>query len=172
MANNDRPRGFHPYGPLLRARPYSVDADESDGIFKGDVIEMQSDGNVGPAAAGEVQLLGAALTYNAASTASTAANPVMVADNPHQLYEAQDDGAATPAQTNLGNSADHVAGTGSTVTKLSGHEIGLGSLSTSDGGFKLLDFVQREDNEEDAVNADWVCQLNQGEGLLTLAAGV
>lgn len=172
MANVDNPHGFRPYMQLLRIRPYSVDSSNGTAFFKGDVTMMENDGNCAPATAASTVKLGSSLVYIAASTASTSASPLLVTDCTEQLYEAQDDGAATPAQTNLGNICDHVAGAGSTRTLLSGHEIGLGSIGTTDGGYKLLDFVRRPDNEEDAVNADWVCQLNVGEGLLTVAAGV
>lgn len=172
MANTDRPHGFTPFGPLLRARPYSQDADDTTAIFIGDIVDGENDGYVSPAAASSVAKLGASLVYSAASTATTSANPIIVSDHPSQLYEAQDDGASTPSQTIVFNICDHVAGAGSTTTLLSAHELGLGSLSTSDGGFKILEGVRREDNDITAVNADWVCQLNVGEGILTLAAGI
>ena len=173
MANQDRPHGFSIYGPLLRSQKFAVDVGETTGIFIGDIVMMENDGKVAPATAASVAKLGASLVYHAGTLASTGpADEVLVASNTNQLFEAQDDGAATPAQTNLGNLVDHTISTGSTTTLLSGHELGLGTLTTTAAGFQLLDFVDRPDNEQDAVNADWIVQLNTAEGLLTLAAGV
>ena len=174
MANTDRAYGFVAKGPLLRINAYSKDSSMSTALFIGDLAIMANDGNVEPMVTTTTTggCLGASVCYSAASTASTAANPIFISDHTQQLYMAQDDGATTPAQTDLGNMVDHVAGAGSTTTLLSGYEIGLGTLGVSTGRVQLLDFVSRPDNAEDAVNADWVCQLNVGEGLLTLAAGI
>jgi hypothetical protein len=173
MANDDRRYGFSPKGQLLRQQPYDADASEGTGIFIGDVMMMESDGNVAPATAASIVKLGSSNVYNAASTVSVQSNPIMINDHPDQLYMAQDDGGGTVAQTEIGRICDHVAThAGSTTTLLSGHELGFGSLGTSNGGFKLLDIVNREDNDNEADNADWVCQLNVGEGLLTVAGGV
>ena len=172
MANTDRPAGFAPFGPLLRQRAYSVDSSNGTAIFINDVVMAESDGNIAPAAVASEKKLGSAINYVAASTATTSAAPAMVSDHPDQEYIAQDDGDTTPAQTDLFNSVDHVIGAGSTTTLLSGHELGLGSLSTSNGGFVLLDHIRREDNNAGAVNADWRCALNTGEGILNVAAGV
>jgi len=176
MANTDRPHGFVPYGPLLRTRPYDQDSGDGTAIFIGDVVDMEADGNISPAAVDSVAKIGAALTYSAASTANPAsatapADPVLVADHPDQLLEAQDDGSGTVAQSLIGSKADHAAGAGSTTTLLSGHELDASDMDGNAAGFAILDIVNRPDNEV-ADNADWVCQLNTAEGLLTLAAGV
>lgn len=171
MANADRPHGFNPYSALLRCRPYKVDSSNTPAFFIGDVVDMEGDGNVNVSATSSIVKIGAALNLLAVSTASSDSNPLMVADHPSQLYEAQDDAATTSARTDLGNSVDHVAGTGNATTKLSGHELGLGTLSTSNGGFVLLELVPRIDNAFGA-NADMVCALNVGEGLLTVAGGI
>lgn len=173
MANQDRPHGFSIYGPLLRSQKFAVDVGETTGIFIGDIVMMENDGCIAPASAASVTKLGASLVYHAGTLASTGpADEVLVASNTNQLFEAQDNGATTPAQTDLGNLVDHVAGSGSTTTLLSAHELDLGTLTSTAAGFQLLDFVDRPDNEQDAVNADWIVQLNTAEGLLTLAAGV
>ena len=172
MANTDRAYGFVAFGPLLRQNSYSVDASNGTAIFIGDLVSAEADGNCAPAAAGDIVILGASTTYLAASTATSDANPLIVSDNTQQLYMAQDDGSATPAQDELFQGANHIAGGGSTTTLISGHEIALSDGGTSTGGVVLLDHVNRPDNDSTAVNCDWVCQLNVGEGLLTLAAGV
>lgn len=167
MANTDRPHGFAPYGPLVRIRPYSVDSSETTAIFKNDVVEAQNDGNVNPASAGDVAIMGVSTSYSAASTAGT----IMVADDTDQLFEAQDDAAATPTQTYIFNHMDHIAGAGSTKTLISGHELSGGSLSASNGTFTILDLVNRADNAW-GDNCDMVVARTHGEGVLMLQAGV
>lgn len=169
MANTDRPHGFVGFGAHLRLNPYTQDSSDSTAIFIGDIVDAEVDGNVSPAAAGSNAILGASVSFSAASTEST---QVLLLDHPSQLLEAQDDGSETVAQLELFQAANHIAGAGSTTTNLSAHEIALDNAGTTTGGFVLLAFVQREDNDNTAANCDWVCQLNTGEGLLTLAAGI
>jgi len=170
MANVDRPHGFVPYSALLRCRPYASDGAEIQYI--NDVMAMAADGSVNVAAAANITKLGSNLAYHAASAATAAsADPVLISDHPDQLYEAQDDAQTTSAQTDFGNACDHTVTTGSTVTFISKHEIDLSDLGVSVGGFVLLGLVPRIDNALGA-NADLVCQLNSGEGLLTVAGGI
>jgi hypothetical protein len=170
MANVDRPHGFVPYSALLRCRPYGMDGNAV--IFINDLVDMEADGFVDVAAAGSASYLGSNLAYKAAAAAAAdSADPVLVADHPDQLFEAQDDAGATSAQTHVGNLANHVAGTGNANTKLSGHELGFGDIGTTNNTFVILGLVPRDDNAFGA-NADLVCAVNTGEGLLNLAAGV
>ena len=169
MANTDRPHGFVGFGAHLRLSPYIQDSGDTTAIFIGDIVDAEADGNISPAAAASILKLGASVSFSAASTEGT---QVLVLDHPDQLLEAQDDGSATPAQLELFQAADHIAGAGNTTTKLSAHEIALSTAGATAGGFVLLDHVQREDNDSTAVNCDWVCQLNVGEGLLTLAGSI
>ena len=166
MANTDRPHGFNPFGPLNRLRPYEVDA-SAGVILVGDWLDAETDGSVATHTEAQIDAIGASLSYSVASTAGT----VMVADDPHQLFEAQDDAAATLAASDLFNGCDITAGTGSTVTLISAHEIAADTASTSTEGVILLGLVKRADNAW-GVNADIVCQLNVGEGLMTVAAGI
>ena len=172
MANVDRPHGFVPYSALLRCRPYASDGAEIQYI--NDVMSAAADGNVDVAAAADIVILGSNLAYHAASAATaTSADPVLISDHPAQLYEAQEDGASTTSsQAELFQGFNHLATTGSTVTFISAHEIDISSGSTSTEGFVGLGFVPRMDNDGTAANADWVVQLNAGEGLLTVASGV
>lgn len=171
MANADRPHGFVPYSALLRCRPYASDGAEIQYI--NDVMSAAADGNVNVATAGDIVILGSNLAYHAASAATaTSADPVLISDHPDQLYETQDDGTQAPTQGELFQKFDHLATTGSTVTYISQHELDISTGSTSDGGFVGLGFVPRIDNDATAANADWVIQLNAGEGLLTVAGGV
>ena len=164
MANVTTPYGFRPVGIMYGLQPYSVDSSNATAIFRGDLIEGESDGNVAPAAAGSTQLLGscagrapaAVTSYTKTVLAATTAGTILVHGDPDQLYQAKHRAADTTyAQTSLFNNADHVADAGSTVTGSSGHVLS-GTTSTTAAGFRLLDFVIREDNEV-AVGADMIC---------------
>jgi len=174
MANTDSAYGFSPKGPLLRQQPKDVLVGYGTAIFKGDLVSAVTAGSVQAAAAGDTVILGASTAYSAASTVASAetGTALMVADHPDQLFMAQDDASETPAMSEVHQAANHVAGTGSTTTLKSGHELALSDAGTSTGGFVILRAVDRPDNEKTAVNCDWVVQLNVGEGLLTLAASV
>ena len=166
MANTDRPHGFNAIGPLCRARPYEVDASATV-ILAGDWMDAETDGYVATHTEGQIDSIGASLSYSVASTAAT----IIVADDPNQLFEAQDDAAATLSASDLFRNCDITAGTGSTVTFISGHEIAADTAADADGQVILLGLLKRDDNAW-GINADIVCQLNTGEGLMTVAAGV
>jgi len=141
MANTDSPSGFKPT-PLLGANPYSADADGATALFIGDLTAVETDGNVVAASAGSDDIVGSNLTYRAASTAET----VIVADDPHQRYVAQDDAGGTSSQAVVGTYTDHSAGAGSTTTSISGHEIDGSGYGTTATGVFILDLVGRADN--------------------------
>lgn len=176
MANADVAFGFEATGIMYGLQPYSVDASNGTAIFRNDIIMMESDGNVAPATAGNTQLIGAVVGNTAATTAqkalvaaSTAAT-ILVHDHPNQRYYAQDDGdSGTPAQTNVGNNTDHVAGAGSTTTGLSGHELDASGYGATAAGFRVLDFMLRDDNAV-GVNAIQLCEIN--EHFLKTTSGV
>ena len=141
MANTQNAYGFKPWGPTLSIKRYQKDSGASV-TYKWDVINMAADGGVDPATAGQTEIVGSAAHNSAASTAAD----LMVFDDPTQKFECQDDGSATLAQTNIGNMADHVAGTGSSTTKISGHTLNATGASSSAAGFLILDLVQRQGN--------------------------
>ncbi len=151
MANTDNPFGFKPWGPILSAKVHKTDSSTS-AIYKWDRVEDDGDGGIGPAEAGDEQQIGSAAHHVAVSTAQD----VLVYDNPHQLFEAQDDAAGTSAATNIGNNTDHLATTGSTVTKISAHELKGNGYGTALAGFCIVDLVNSPGNAWGA-NARQVC---------------
>lgn len=156
MPNIDVAYGFRPWGAILSIKKFEKDSAAAR-VFRWDVIEIEADGGVISAAAGQTALVGTAAHNSAASTAED----LMVFDDPDQTFEAQDDGdAATSAQTNAGNMADHLATTGSTTTGISAHEIDISTASTTAAGFLLIDLVNRPDNAW-GVNADIVVSINE-----------
>lgn len=139
MPNSDRPRGFAPYGKLLRATPYEA----GSACYPGDLIMAASDGQVDPATAGAASgVLGVALSYAAA-----AGDEVIVADHPDQLFVVQADETEVSAQSDIFNCFDHVATAGDTTYKTSRHELDSSDTSAANAAtLQLLKIERRPDN--------------------------
>lgn len=190
MANVDRPSGFRPIGTVSGApwqghlMTFDVDSSNATAIFLGDLIALEADGNVAPAAAGSTQLLGAcvgiyhsdpgdstgrslegggsndlnlSLKYLPANTAGK----ILVTVGPDVLYEAQEDSAVSSlALTDRGANVDFVAGAGSTTTGRSGYEIDSDTVTTiASAPLRIVDIVRREDNEV-GTNAKWIVRIH------------
>jgi hypothetical protein len=76
--------------------------------------------------------------------------------------------AGSPAQTNIGNCADVVAGAGSTTTGQSGFEIS-GTMAASAATCKILALV---DSPENAFGANAVMEVLINEHVLKDSAGI
>lgn len=153
MANNDNARGFIAQPPMLHVGHYDQPASDGTAVFINDVVDLVSTGHVSPASAGSAVLIGVSGGYSAASTAGS---DIPVYDDPGQRYEVQS--AGTPAQTNIGNYADHVAGTGDATLYVSGHELS-GTMAGTLTGFLILDIVNNPENSF-AANADMRVQIH------------
>jgi hypothetical protein len=86
---------------------------------------------------------------------------ILVADNPNQLFEVQEDsvGGAMPVGSASAN-VDLIAGAGSTVTGQSGWQ--LDSNTVGAGAtlqMRILQMAQAVGNEP-GVNAKWLCKIN------------
>jgi hypothetical protein len=87
-------------------------------------------------------------------------------DDPFVVYKVQS--AGTPAQTNIGNCADVVAGAGSTTTGQSGFEIS-GTMSNGTATCKI---VALWDSPENAFGANAVLEVLINEHLYKDSAGI
>ena len=169
MANNNAPFGFRALVPFMGLFPLSVDSSNATAVFNGDMIMAENDGNVAPATAGSLLLLGAAegktaaagtaLALNKRLLAASTAGTIMVHCDPNQRYLVQF-GNSAPTQTILFNNADHVATAGSATTGLSQHVLNT-STGTGTAGFKLLDFLVADDNDETAAYARLKVEINE-----------
>lgn len=177
MANADTPVGASPVnadgspytGPL---RSYDVDSSNGTAIFRGDFVAQEADGNITPATAGAGNdILGVAVgididpaeektEYPGYLPASTSGS-VLVAPAASAYFVIQEDSVGgTLAAADKGARANFVAGSGSTLTGLSAHEIdssGAGTGATLQ--LQLMYPVDRPDNEIGA-NADWIVRVN------------
>ena len=124
----DKPFGFRPDGRVLRLTPYYKDS-SAVAIYPGDVVILETDGGIGVAVTGSVNIVGVAAMYSAASTEE---NNFLVYDHPEQLFYAQDDSDTTNmARANEGNNANIVTTTGSTTTLESQQEIDSSTAATT-----------------------------------------
>ena len=179
MANTNAPFGFRAQPPMLWMLEFSVDSSNATACFQGDMIIFESDGNVAPATAGSLFLLGAveglvptgntALALNKRVLAGSTAGSIMVHYSPIQRYLVQF-GNAAPTQTILGNNADHVATAGSGTTGLSQHVLST-TTGTGTAGFKLLDFLRADDNDETAAYVRIIAEINEHVSKVIASAG-
>jgi hypothetical protein len=142
MANVDSPRGFVPIahisGGQIFTRAYDADED-SDAIYKGDVVTLGLNGKATLAAAGDV-VLGVA----AESKSTLEGKQILVYDDPNILYEVQGYTGVTFALGMVGEKADIVATAGSSTTNLSLQELNDPEAPTAQ--FLILGKVDKPDN--------------------------
>ena len=162
MANLDAPAGAKPFrhlsGGMIRASEYKIASGTSSDIFTGDFVKLLSTGYIDVASAGN-RILGvfAGVKYTASdgevvykkyfptgtTTLASADVTAYVYDDPNITYRIQSAGSAD--FTDIGNLADHVAGSGSTTTGQSGHEVS-GTTGTGTAGLRILRLIDDPDN--------------------------
>mgnify|MGYP003148754644 CR=1 FL=1 len=165
MANPNIPFGFKPT-PLVRARPYGRDAASSTAIFKMDVVQLDDDGKINAAAAGNTVLIGSAIGFLTGSAAGT----TPVADHPMQEFLAQDDGVGTTFEaSHIGTNCDHIATAGEIKLLLGRHEIDISTTVATTAGFQLLQFIS---SAEQSVGANSILRVVCNEHVLRTGTGI
>ena len=100
-------------------------------------------------------------------TGTTATNIVAyIYDDPYTVFKCQS--AGSPAQTNVGNCCDVVAGAGSTTTGQSGFELS-GTMAAGTASCKIMALYDAPDN---AFGANAVMEVLINEHLLKDSAGI
>jgi len=183
MANADAAFGFvpvrHMSGNAPRANQYTITSGLAENIFTGDLCILTADGVVTPHTATETNNIGvfSGCSYTASDgsyvyseywPSGTVATDIIayVYDDPYTVFKVQS--AGSPAQTNIGNCADVVAGAGSTTTGQSGFEIS-GTMAAGAATCKILALV---DSPENAFGANAVMEVLINEHLLKDSAGI
>ena len=184
MANADAAFGFvpvrHMSGNAPRANKYTITSTLAENIFTGDLCIVTAAGVITPHTAAEVNNIGvfAGVSYTASDgsyvyseywpSGTTATDIVAyVYDDPYTVFKVQS--AGTPAQTNIGNCADVVAGAGSTVTGQSGFETS-GTMAAGIATCKIIGLYDAPDN---AFGANAVLEVLINEHILgTNVAGI
>jgi len=183
MANADAAFGFipvrHMSGNAPRTNQYTITSGLAENIFTGDLCVLTADGVVTPHTATEENNIGvfAGVSYTASDgsyvyseywPSGTVATDIIayVYDCPYTVFKVQS--AGSPAQTNIGNCADVVAGAGSTTTGQSGFELS-GTMAASAASCKILSLVSSPEN---AFGANAVMEVLINEHLLKDSAGI
>ena len=183
MANVDAAFGFIPIRHLSgfapRANKYTITSTLAENIFTGDLVIITADGVITPHTATEVNNIGvfAGVSYTASDgsyvysqywPSGTTATDIIayVYDDPYIVYKVQS--AGSPAQTNIGNCADVVAGAGSTTTGQSGFEIS-GTMANGTATCKIIGVW---DGPENALGANAVMEVLINEHLFKDSAGI
>ena len=184
MANVDAAFGFVPIRHLSgngysRANKYTITSGLSEDIFTGDLVIITADGVITPHTATEVNNIGvfAGVSYTASdgsyvyaqyfASGTTGSDFIAyVYDDPYTVFKVQS--AGTPAQTNIGNCADVVAGTGSTITGQSGFELS-GTMSNGTATCKILGLYEGPEN---AFGTNAIMEVLINEHLLKDSAGI
>ena len=183
MANVDSPFGFvpsrHMSGSPIRTNKYTITSGLAENIFNGDLVVLTADGVITPHTAEETNNIGvfAGVSYTASDgsykyseywpSGTTGTNIIAyVYDDPYIVYKVQSDGS--PAQTNIGNCADVVAGTGSTTTGQSAFELNS-SMGTGAASCKIIGLYESPEN---AFGANAVVEVLINEHILKTTAGI
>ena len=190
FSGTDAAFGFQPYGPVLRANLYAVPTAPTVYIFHNDIVvhggtgvstptgylPIIEDGSVpdsDPFILGSVlevfdENMEPALYITIGEVGnSTIAGYVLVADDPNQLFIAQEDGGGNAIDVaEMGNNIDLVAGTlcaGNTYTGIGKMELD----SDSAGAAAALQFKLIRPHEDDTIDVDatpynrWIVSVNE-----------
>jgi hypothetical protein len=146
MANSDKPNGFKPIRHLTGGEIRTVDMilTASATVYPGDVLKVVTAGSVEVAATNAgIICPGVAAEYKVAGASGT--TYVKVYTDPEIVYEVQTDTGTATTVGDVHKTANHVATTGSTTTKLSLQELDSSDIDTG-ANFKILGLVRRAGN--------------------------
>lgn len=162
MANKDFPRGFWPYAHLCGGEIRTMEFTLTTGatVYKGDVLKIVAGGTVEVAAADiGLAAIGVAADY-VDDSASAGGKKVLVYADPYIIFGCQMDDAGTASTAaDVGQTANHLAGSGSSTTKLSGHELDMSDIGTG-AQFKILGLIP-EPNNDWGANCDVMVVFNE-----------
>ena len=150
MANRDSVFGLRPAIGIYKKHMeflFPIDSSSGTATFIGDIVTANAAGSVRPAAANDnTSVAGVVIALYDSNkipcgawgssvstkqlTASTAGYALVALATAGAIFVAQAQTGQTPAATSLFATTDHVAGTGSSTTGLSGHELNMSDLNT------------------------------------------
>lgn len=183
MANTSRISGFKPAKSLVGGdwtslvRQYNADAAKANGIFIGDPVTLDTDGNVIRSATNDTILgvviavgedvsnFGPAGYFNANDLgkrylASAEAGVVGVVPAEMSLFEVYDDG--TDLDLAQGDTADIAPAAGSTTTGNSGYSI----TTATNNDVKVVEQVTAPDNDPSLADARYLVKFTKTEHAL------
>lgn len=177
MANKDAPAGARAVlkdGSSFNGsfRKMSVDVSNATAIFQGDFVVQEADGNIAPATAGATNPIvgvcagvvvdrAVSATENVGYLPATTAGNILVTPIESCYFRIQEDGDTSQLDAaSRGARINFIAGTGSTVTGRSGHELDSSSVG-QDATYQLslIELVPAVDNAYGEF-AEWVVKIN------------
>lgn len=173
MANDNAPRGLEPIkgpGGNIPANEYPLYASCATAVYLNDPVDKESGGTVTLATAGANHpVLGSVigifdttgLPVNYAPASPGSGYTLIVADDPHQEFELQEDGDTDDLELADRNiNVDLVAGSGSTSTGLSGWMINSNTEGAS--ASKQLRLIRKVDKPNNALGdyCRWIVRIN------------
>lgn len=169
MANTDNPRGLWAVkqlsGGQIATNQYEVDATAGN-IFPGDLLTAEADGHVVASTANDgVAVIGvceSCMDSNGSPEsyhATGSAGSVLVWDNPDIIFGIQSDTGTAPTIADVFATANHVAGSGSTLAGRSGHELDASDIGTG-LQFKIIGKIDDENNSW-AAHVDMLVLINE-----------
>ena len=182
MANKDAPFGFRPVGELGSeiqnggTSKYLIASGETDVIYKGDVVHLETGGYITVSAAGTTTNVGVFngcfyndpttqkptwKNYYPGSITPTVGNiEAFVYDDPNKLFEVQSAGTLTQAA--VGDNADQVYTAGSTINGQSKSEIAGSTAGAATAQFRIIRICEDPDNSDiSSANANWIVRFNE-----------
>jgi len=188
MPNVSRINGFRPVKTITgaawngQATRYFIPSGNATNTFVGDLVKLDATGdttaaggkNKGIRTVTQATATGAVVgvivgleidptnlntpQYRTASTGRY----VYVADDPNLVFEAQEDAVGGAlGVADVGLNVDFIVGTGSTSTGASAMQIDTSTKATTATlPLKIVEFVQRDDNEVDSANAKVLVKIN------------
>ncbi len=186
MANVDSPFGLRPIGNVVggsdfQTTEFEIKDNQSNSIFQGDIVEIDTS-NAGfvdvQAAVDNEDAIGVFNGCFIESDPSTGKPKfsnfysqtnitqgkikAFVFDNPYKRYLRSGGSATAAAHADIGKVADTIAThSGSTTTGISGLELDVSDLETTDGQLKAIGFTGDPQNNERAIHANYVVQFNE-----------
>jgi hypothetical protein len=179
MANDDKPRGFWPIrhlgGGQIRTNPYLISSSTGTAMARGDLVGMESTGNIEVAAADTgTTVVGVfeSCTYVDADGNRVYADIMpatktgftqmvgYVWDDPKIVFGVQaDSGTAVAEATSRGYTANHVATAADSTRNLSQHELDSSDIGTG-LQLRILNLINRPGNSW-AEHADLEVVINE-----------
>jgi len=147
MANVDNPRGFwvirHLLGGKIQTTKYILTTGAT--AYQGDLMVAQNAGTVTPATADDgVSVIGVASEY-VTDALSAGGKTILIYDDPFIVFGVQADSGTSPTAAEVFETANHVAGSGSSTTYMSGHELDASDIATG-LQMRILGKVDTPDN--------------------------
>lgn len=170
MANKDYPHGLTPvmsrFNDTPRMRKYYGSA--TTAIFRGDIVCIAANGRVHSlttvSGANTLNVVGVAANYHAAAT--TPVQELWVYDDADTIFEIQSDGGTDPATkaaavAHIGQTANIIAGAGSTASGQSAFELDYSDLGTdTTAPLKVVGLDGRVGNDVTLAHARYLVVLN------------